>query len=99
MNDFFRPFKASTKAEWEVQLISDLKGKDPSILRTNDEIEEIEFASYAHQEDITSTPETAGNFPYTRGMNAPNNEWKNVARVVVTDEKGNYSAQIENGVN
>ena len=39
MNDFFRPFKASTKAEWEVQLISDLKGKDPSILRTNDEIE------------------------------------------------------------
>ena len=87
MNDFFRPFKASTKAEWEVQLISDLKGKDPSILRTNDEIEEIEFASYAHQEDITSTPETAGNFPYTRGMNAPNNEWKNGARVVVTDEK------------
>ena len=87
MNDFFKPFKAVTKAEWEAKLIADLKGKDPSVLRTNDAIEEIEFSSYAHQENITSTPETAGNFPYTRGMNTPSNDWKNGARIVVADEK------------
>lgn len=87
MNDFFKPFDAVSKAEWEAKLIADLKGKDPSILRTNDTIEEIEFASYAHKEDITSTPEIAGNFPFTRGMNTPSNEWKNGVRIVVTDEK------------
>ena len=87
MSDFFKPFNAVNKAEWEAKLIADLKGKDPSVLRTNDAIEEIEFASYAHQEDITSTPETAGNFPFTRGMNTPSNEWKNGARIIVTDEK------------
>ena len=27
MNDFFKPFKAVTKAEWEAKLIADLKGK------------------------------------------------------------------------
>jgi methylmalonyl-CoA mutase len=87
MSDFFKPFNAVSKAEWEAQLIADLKGKDPSVLKTKDAIEEIEFSSYAHQEDITSTPETAGNFPYTRGMNATNNEWKNSARISVNDDK------------
>ncbi len=87
MSDFFKPFNAVNKAEWEAKLIADLKGKDPSVLKTTDAIEEIEFTSYTHQEDITSSPETAGNFPFTRGMNTPSNEWKNGSRIVVTDEK------------
>lgn len=95
MTDFFKPFNAATKAVWEAQLIADLKGNDPSVLRTNDVIEEIEFASYAHQEDITSTSETAGNFPYTRGMNTPSNAWKNGAKIVVTEEKDANKKALE----
>jgi len=87
MSDFFKPFTAATKAEWEAQLNADLKGKDPALLRTVDSIEEIQFSSYAHQEDVATVPETVGNFPFTRGMNAANNEWKNCARIVVTDDK------------
>ncbi len=87
MSDFFNEFKTVSKAEWEAQIIADLKGKDPSLLTTNDEIEEIEFTSYMHQEDINSFDESPGDFPFTRGMNRSDNDWKNGAYIKIEDAK------------
>ena len=87
MSDFFNEFKTVSKAEWEAQIIADLKGKDPSLLTTKDEIEEIEFTSYMHQEDINTFDESPGDFPFTRGMNRPDNDWKNGAYLKVVEAK------------
>lgn len=87
MSDFFKEFNPASRAEWEAKLIADLKGKDPAVLKTVDNIEEIEFLSYAHQDDVKTSPEVPGSFPYTRGMNRANNDWKNGAKIIVKDEK------------
>lgn len=87
MSDFFKEFNPASKAEWEAKLIADLKGSDPSVLKTMDSIEEIEFLSYSHQDDVKTSDEVPGSFPFTRGMNLPNNDWKTSAKIIVADEK------------
>lgn len=87
MSDFFNEFQKVTKTEWEAKIISDLKGKDPELLRVNDPIEELNFSSYVHQADISKEGETPGSFPFTRGMNKTKNNWNNGALVIIQDEK------------
>lgn len=87
MSDFFNEFKAVSKSEWEAQIVAELKGKDVSLLTTFDPIEEIEFSSYQHQEDLKTKGELPGSFPYTRGMLRPNNDWKNGALINVSSDK------------
>lgn len=86
MSDFFSEFNAVSKEEWQAKLIADLKGKDPSILQVNDEIEELNFSSFHHKEDRLNEQEVPGNYPYTRGMNRAKNTWNNLALVHVRDE-------------
>ena len=86
MNDFFNEFKKVSKSDWENKIISDLKGKDPSIIAIDNEIEELKLSSYYHAEDVSKN-ETPGNFPFTRGMNGQKNQWQNGAFIRITDEK------------
>lgn len=95
MSDFFKEFSPISKKEWEAKIIADLKGKDPAVLKTVDDIEEIEFLCYSHQDDIKTTPETPGSFPFTRGMNRPSNDWKNGTIIVVKDEKEANTLALE----
>ena len=87
MSDFFKDFSDVSKAEWEAKLIADLKGKDPSILKTSDLIEEFEFASHVHKDELKSSPEVPGSFPFTRGLNSPNNDWRNGGMIIINNEK------------
>lgn len=86
MSDFFKEFKKVSKSEWENKIISDLKGKDPSIISIDNKIEELKLSSYYHAEDISKS-ETPGNFPFTRGINSKRNEWQNGAFIIVSNEK------------
>ncbi|MEJ6776100.1 MAG: methylmalonyl-CoA mutase family protein [Crocinitomicaceae bacterium] len=86
MSDFFNEFKKVSKSEWEDKIISDLKGKDPSIIAIDDKIEDLSLSSYYHSEDILKN-DIPGNFPFTRGMNESRNEWKNGAFILVSNEK------------
>lgn len=87
MSDFFKEFAPVSKAEWEAKLISDLKGKDPALLEINDVIEELQLSSCMHREDVVNEDATPGNYPYLRGMNRDDNQWKNGFLITVRDEK------------
>ena len=87
MSTFFNAFNKVSKEEWKNQIISDLKGKDHSILEFNDLIEELEFKAYYHNSESTRNLETPGNYPFTRGLNLPDNNWSNGALIQVMNEK------------
>lgn len=86
MSDFFNEFKKVSKSEWENKIISDLKGKDPSIISIDNKIEELKLSSYYHEEDISKN-EVPGNYPFTRGMNSNRNVWQNGAFILISNEK------------
>ncbi|NVK63063.1 MAG: hypothetical protein HWE22_00700 [Flavobacteriales bacterium] len=85
MNSFFKEFNLVGKEEWIEKIHADLKGKDPSLLEHNDEIEEINYSSVYHISDRT-TYEAPGSFPFTRGLKTNLNDWKNTAYIPVEDE-------------
>ena len=88
MNKLFSDFPKVSKLEWEEKLTKELKGADfNSSLRRNDEIEELEYATYAHTSDQTSTIEIPGEAPFLRGNKSVNNDWKIASLVLVEDEK------------
>lgn len=95
MSEFLKEFTPVSRAEWEAKIIADLKGGNPAALKTVDPIEEFEFLSYAHQEDIKTNPEVPGSFPFTRGMDSTDNSWGNGAKIIVTDEKEANSNALE----
>ena len=88
MNKLFSDFPKVSKLEWEEKLTKELKGADfNSSLRRNDEIEELEYATYAHTSDQTSTIEIPGEAPFLRGNKSVNNDWNIASLVAVEDEK------------
>ena len=86
MSDFFSAFNKVSKEDWEAKLIADLKGKDPSLLQIDDEIEELNMTVFQHTEDALHSDAIPGNFPYSRGMNTPNNNWNNGFLVTIENE-------------
>ena len=87
MNKLFSDFPKVSKMEWEEKLTKELKGADfNSSLRRNDEIEELEYASYAHTSDQTLKVEIPGETPFSRGNKSVNNDWDIASLVVVEDE-------------
>ena len=87
MSDYFNEFDKVSKSEWIAKIEADLKGKDPALLFVNDELEDIAYSSYYHNEDATKKDELPGNFPFTRGMNRPNNHFKNGKLIQIHNEK------------
>ena len=88
MDKLFSDFPKVSKLEWEEKLTKELKGADfNSSLRRNDEIEELEYATYAHTSDQTLNFEIPGEAPFLRGNKSVNNDWNIASLVVVEDEK------------
>ncbi|MES2590194.1 MAG: methylmalonyl-CoA mutase family protein [Bacteroidota bacterium] len=88
MNKLFETFSKSSKEEWIQLLNKELKGAnfDDSLLK-KDEIEELTYPSFFHNEDINQKDEIPGNFPYKRGFLAEENDWSIVGEILVSDEK------------
>ena len=88
MDKLFSDFPKVSKLEWEEKLTKELKGADfNSSLRRNDEIEELEYATYAHTSDQTLNFEIPGEAPFLRGNKSVNNDWNIASLVFVEDEK------------
>ncbi len=86
MSNFFDAFEKTSKKEWEDRLIADLKGKDPSLLLVDDPIEELSYSTHYHNEDAVSTDAIPGNYPFLRGVDSNDNQWKNGTLILIKDE-------------
>lgn len=94
MSKLFQEFNKVSKEEWVSKIESDLKGKDPSILKNTNALEDIKYSSYYHNEDVKSN-ELPGNFPFTRGMNQQNNSFNNGTFIQISSEKAANSNALE----
>ncbi len=87
MNNLFSEFSKVNKKEWVAKIQADLKGKELSVLHFNNEIEDIDYSAYYHNEDGIKEDLQPGNFPYRRGYNKGGNNYKNAYYVSILDEK------------
>ncbi len=86
MSSFFNDFNTVSKKEWADKIHTDLHGKDPSVLSTDDPIEDLNFSCFYHSEDqlARSNP---GSFPLTRGNLKSKNTWENGVFIEIDNEK------------
>jgi methylmalonyl-CoA mutase len=96
MNNFFSAFDKSSLSEWKDQIIKDLKGKEHSVLEFSDSIEELDYKAYYHQDEVQSSKETPGNFPYKRGLKTNDNNWLNGAFISIENESQANSEALDN---
>lgn len=87
MNDLFSSFQASSKEEWIALLKKELKGESIDTLNKINRVEEITFPSYFHREDQKTDFSDPGLAPYTRGIQAKNNDWTIATTFRITDAK------------
>lgn len=80
-------FKSSSLEDWIAQLTKDLKGEDFSLLLRNDDVEEIAYSTYQHEESAQISQQTPGHFPFTRGLKTSSNDWSNGFFIDVTNEQ------------
>lgn len=84
----FENFNKSSKEEWVAVLAKELKGADfDSSLIKKDELEELTYPSFFHQDDFQLMNEIPGKFPYKRGFYSELNDWSIVSFIQVSDEK------------
>lgn len=87
MNDLFSSFQSSSKEEWIALLKKELKGESIDTLNKINRVEEITFPSYFHREDQKVDFSDPGLAPYTRGIQAKNNDWTIATTFRITDAK------------
>ena len=88
MKKLFSEFPKTSKEDWEKILVKELKGADfNTFLNRYDEIEELEYDTYAHVIDATKQIEAPNNYPFTRGAKTQNNDWAITTKITVSDEK------------
>jgi len=92
LNEIFEP---SSLTEWIEQLKKDLKGEAFSKLERNDQIEDIDYTTFAHQESRPIPDQAPGNFPFTRGLRTSDNNWNNGYYLRVTDESTSNKKALE----
>jgi methylmalonyl-CoA mutase len=88
-------FQSSSLEDWIVQLKKDLKGDDFSVLLRNDTVEEIEYATFQHQDNAHFVAQSPGQFPFTRGLNTTSNDWSNGFTLVVESEKDSNTKALD----
>ncbi len=86
MEQLFSDFQKVTKQQWEEKLTAELKGADfESSLKRQNELEEINYSTYAHLSDLTEEQKTV--LPSTQFTKLNNNDWNIASLIVVTNEK------------
>ena len=87
MNNLFSNFEKVNKQEWGAKIEADLKGKELSVLHFNNEVEDIDYSAFYHNEDSIKENILPGNFPFKRGYNKEDNSFKNAFYVSISNEK------------
>ncbi len=82
----FEEFNKVSLEQWQVKIVSDLKGKSHELLEKQDDIEGISFRSYYHHSEYSKKNDQPGRFPYHRGFNEPSNDWVNTAYILIEDD-------------
>jgi methylmalonyl-CoA mutase len=88
-------FQSSSLEDWIVQLKKELKGDDFSALLRNDTVEEIEYATFQHQDNTHFAAQSPGQFPFTRGLTTESNDWSNGFTLAVESEKDSNSKALD----
>lgn len=100
MNKLFSEFPKVSKEKWEEVLKKELKGADFNSLLRNDEIEEINFPTYTHENDLKIQNEIPGKSTFIRGTYRNSNDWVISKKITVFNEvEANKEAltQLMNG--
>ena len=90
-----KEFGPSSLSAWIEQLKKDLKGDDFSKLERNDDIEELAYSTFAHQESHRIIDQVPGKFPFTRGLKTRDNNWKNGYYLKVTNPSTDNKKALE----
>jgi methylmalonyl-CoA mutase len=80
-------FEVPDYKDWIERLQKDLSSEDFEKLNTYDPIEELSFSSFTHASIVKNTSDLPGTFPFTRGFNKNDNNWKVGAYIRVIDEQ------------
>ncbi|MDG1427621.1 MAG: methylmalonyl-CoA mutase family protein [Crocinitomicaceae bacterium] len=83
MSSFFKDFNKVSKHDWADKIHADLRGKDPSLLKTEDTIEELKFNCFYHAEDQKRDISNSA-----RGIQRNNNNWNNGIHIEIESEAG-----------
>lgn len=86
MSRLFEEFTKPTYTDWVNQLQKDLKGQSEELIQRKDEIEELHFNSYQHQDSENTHSNIAFQNPYIRGTYSTSNKWENLGTIVVEKE-------------
>jgi methylmalonyl-CoA mutase len=96
MNKLFDNFKKIDKKEWVSLLEKELKGADfNSNLRKKNLIENLEFPSFFHKDDVLSSEILPSKFPYTRSYSTQQNDWFIGTNIIVEDEKSANKSSLK----
>lgn len=87
MDNLFEEFAKPGYQDWVNQLIKDLKGQPEELIQRDDQIEELQFNSYQHQDSNNTSPVSSLNNPYIRQVFRSSNQWENIGNVVVVNEE------------
>lgn len=87
MTNLFDEFSKPSYNDWVNKLKQELKGQSEELIQRKDEVEELYFNSYQHQDFGNTQAAIAFSNAAIRGTFAPNNNWENMATIVVNDEK------------
>ncbi|HLU86505.1 MAG TPA: methylmalonyl-CoA mutase family protein [Taishania sp.] len=87
MSQLFDVFPKPTYEQWVEKLKKDLKNEPETLIQRNDAIEELNFNSYQHVDSGKTTPVKALLNKYVSQTYKANNDWDNIANIIVTDEQ------------
>lgn len=86
MSKLFEEFAKPTYSDWVSQLQKDLKGQSEELIQRNDEIEDLTFNSYQHQDSENTISNSGFDNQYVRKTFATDNRWENLATIIVKNE-------------
>jgi methylmalonyl-CoA mutase len=85
MSKLFEEFSKPSYADWVNQLQKDLKGQPESLIQRVDEIEELSFNSYQHQDSNNTQVQETTNLASVRQINKDSNAWLNLSTIIVNN--------------
>lgn len=86
MSDLFNEFTKPSYTDWVNKLKHDLKGQPEDLIQRIDKIEELNFNTYQHADSENTQAAAVLKNSFVRGNFAPDNQWENMATVIVTNE-------------
>lgn len=86
MSNLFNEFPKPSYTDWVNKLKQDLKGQSEELIQRKDPIEELNYNSYQHADSGNTHAVDAFQNSFIKGHFATDNQWENMATIVVTTE-------------